>query len=313
VLDPNGNWRMAIFQKNNWLRKFGFMAVRFSGLPLLFRQLVQKRKVTILLFHDISVKTAEQTFGYLAKKYNIISLENFLHFHTQKNATIPERAMVITFDDGFARNFELLPVFKKYNLPVTVFLCAGLVNTNRHFWFEENHSRYHVNELKKMGNNEKLTILAEAGFSNEKEYDVPQVLSKVQIGEMKKTVNFQSHGLFHPCLPKCLAVESKNEIESSKKILESEYGLEVNAFAYPNGDYSGREVQFIKNAGYTCALTVDYGFNSAKTDLFRLKRICVNDAEDMNELVVKSSGLWEFFKTRNGRSQKYGWTDEPVS
>jgi hypothetical protein len=35
--------------------------------------------------------------------------------------------------------------------------------------------------------------------------------------------------------------------------------------------------------------------------VYRLKRIGVNDTDDLNELIVKSSGVWSFFKTRNGR------------
>jgi peptidoglycan/xylan/chitin deacetylase (PgdA/CDA1 family) len=284
---------MGITPKDNWKRKFGFKILRYSGLPFIFRELVQRKRATILLFHDITVETAEQTFKYLTKKYNLISLDDYLNFRLQKSFNkLPSKVAIITFDDGFKQNYELLPIIEKYSIPVTIFLCAGLVNTNRHFWFEENNSPYPFGILEKKGNEEKLKILAKSGFEQEKEYQNPQVLSKKQIIEMKETVSFQSHGLFHPCLPNCSDGVSRDEIARSKQILENEYGLEINAFAYPNGDYSQREIKYLKEAGYTCALTVDFGFNTSSTNPFRLKRICVNDADDFNELIVKASGIW---------------------
>ena len=54
----------------------------------------------------------------------------------------------------------------------------------------------------------------------------------------------------------------------------------------------------------TAAVTVDCGFNTVNSDLLRLKRLPVNDTEDMNELIVKASGLWEFVKTALGGNRR---------
>ena len=124
---------------------------------------------------------------------------------------------------------------------------------------------------------------------------------------MKQHINMQSHTLFHPILPKCDSNEAKKEIFKSKEILENEYDLNINAISYPNGDYSDRDINFSKDAGYKCGITVDYGFNTKHTDLYRLKRLSVNDTDNIDELIVKASGFWAFLKTRNGRYQKYGY------
>ena len=100
----------------------------------------------------------------------------------------------------------------------------------------------------------------------------------------------------------CAYDEAKHEIAHSKKILEEDYGLNINAIAYPIGYYSDRDIELVKAAEYKCGITVDYGFNTIKTDLFRLKRILAGDTEDINELIVKASGLWACIKTRNGRT-----------
>lgn len=293
------------------MRTLVFKALRFSGLPTLFRELVQKDKVTILLFHDISEETAEKAFAYLSKHYNIIDLNIYIEA-CEKNdkSKIPKKALIITFDDGHIRNYEMLPVINKFKVPVTIFLCTSLINTNRHFWFKYANGNINPKTLKMLPNKDRLQILAEMGFRQDKEFDQPHAMTKQQVEEMKPYVNMQSHTLFHPCLPKCNELEAREEIFRSKDILTSEFGLNINAISYPNGDYSDREIRLSQEAGYKCGLTVDFGFNSLESDLFRLKRFSVNDTSDINELIVKASGVWSFIKTRNGRKQFFGYTKE---
>jgi peptidoglycan/xylan/chitin deacetylase (PgdA/CDA1 family) len=292
------------------MKKFLFRALRISGLPFLFRELIQKNKVTILLFHDISKETAEQSFSYLSRNYEIIDLNHFIEACEAKGINkIPPKALIITFDDGYIRNYEILPVIRKYNIPVTFFVCTSIINTNRHFWYKFLSDTLAPYELHRKSNLEKLDILSRAGFELEQEFTEPQALQKAHINEMKHYVNFQSHTMFHPILPKCNDLEARTEIFESKRMLELEYGLTINAISYPRGDYSERDIQLSKQAGYKCGITVDFGFNTLKTDIFRLKRLCVNDTDNINELIVKSSGVWDFFKTRNGRKQKYGFSN----
>jgi len=139
-----------------------------------------------------------------------------------------------------------------------------------------------------------LEILRKLGFEREKEFEDRQALSKDEIEEMKNIVDFQSHTMFHPILTKCSAERANKEILQSKMDLENNYGLRIYALSYPNGDCSDREILMAKKAGYECGITVDLGFNSQNTDLFRLKRICIDDVADINELLVTVAGLWDF-------------------
>jgi peptidoglycan/xylan/chitin deacetylase (PgdA/CDA1 family) len=43
----------------------------------------------------------------------------------------------ITFDDGFADVLHnALPILKKYNLPATVYICTGKINSTEHYWWD---------------------------------------------------------------------------------------------------------------------------------------------------------------------------------
>lgn len=289
------------------MKKIIFKLLRYSGLPFLFREIIQKNKVSMILFHDISRETADQSFNYLSKNYNVIDLNDFIDACKNKNqASIPKKAMIVTFDDGHLKNYDILPEIQKYKIPVTIFLCTSIVNTNRHFWFEHEHPEYSTTELKRVSNKEKLKCLSTVGFEVDKEYSQKQAMTKEQILLMKNDVNMQSHTVFHPILPMCDDAEARMELFESKRKLEEEYNFSINTISYPNGDYSDRDISLSKEAGYECGVTVDYGFNTVDTDIFKLKRLSVNDSDDMNELIVKASGLWAFIKTRNGKKQIVG-------
>ncbi len=277
------------------LNKILFKILRYSGLPWLFRTFIQRDKFTILLFHDISPEVARQTFQFLKQRYHLIGIEAYLKAR-QNGESLPSKAMILTFDDGHLGNYRLLSIIREFNLPISIYLCAGIVDTKRHYWFTKKHAVYSGDELKRIPNREKLALLEEVGFMPEKEFSEPQAMSKAQIEEMKPYVNFQAHTLFHPILPQCDHEEAIAEIITAKATLEKEFGLTINAIAYPNGDYSERDIQLAKKAGYQCGITVDYGFNNLQTDPFRLKRLSVNDTSNLDELSVKSSGVWGFFK-----------------
>jgi len=287
-----------------------FILLRISGLPFLFREFIQRKKVTILLFHDISKDAAEKNFRYLSRKYNIIDLNKFIDaIENQDDSKIPRKALIITFDDGHIGNYKILSIIKKLKLPVTIFVCTSIIGTNRHFWFKFNNHSIPKEKLKRVPNIERLKILSKFGYEQENEFEKPQALQREHIDEMKLYVNLQSHTMYHPILPYCNYKEARDEIFGSKKMLESGYDIKINAISYPTGDYSERDILLTKEAGYKCGLTVDFGFNNIKTDIFRLKRISVNDTEDINELIVKASGVWVFLKTKIFGIQKSGLTN----
>ncbi len=51
---------------------------------------------------------------------------------------IPNRSVVVTFDDGYADNlYEAKPLLERYIIPATIFLASGCIGSNREFWYDE--------------------------------------------------------------------------------------------------------------------------------------------------------------------------------
>ncbi len=276
-------------------RRLVSFLLRATLIPFLIREIIQKKRVTILYYHDIIPKRADEHFKTLKSKYDIISLKEYIEAkRTGKVNELPPKSLIITFDDGFKGNYELKPLLEKYGIPATIFLCSGIVGTNRHFWWKQNIDKKTRGFLKRVPNERRLEILRGFGFEEKKEFKERQALSKNEIEGMKNIVDFQSHTIFHPILTKCSKEKAYEEILQSKKDLENNYGFKIHALSYPNGDYSDRELLMAKKAGYKCGVTVDLGFNSQNTDLFRLKRIYIDGNAGPNELLVRSSGLLDF-------------------
>lgn len=261
--------------------------VRFSGLPVLFREVLFRKATRIIMFHDPTAEDFERAVTYLAGRYNIISLDDHL-----SGRPLPAKPLIITFDDGHIGNFALLKVFRKHGIRPTIFLCAGIVGTNRHFWFSYAATTGSSGPLKSLPDHERLRVLEASGFTPEREFATPQALQTAHIDAMKSQVDFQSHGLSHALLPMCADHVAGHELTHSKRLLEGLLGTPVTAFAFPNGDYCERDIQLAQQAGYRCAVTVDFGFNRRGADPFRLKRLSVDDTGDVDALSAKVSGVW---------------------
>jgi poly-beta-1,6-N-acetyl-D-glucosamine N-deacetylase len=279
------------------LRSAVFTILRFSGLPFLIREIWQRTKVTIVVYHALPAALADAHFSALKRRYNLVALSEFLAARSGHTTDrLPRKALIVTFDDGHRGNYELVPVLEKYGIPITIFLCSGIIGTHRHFWWLHANDRLDAQAMKALPDERRVQALLARGHADTHEYETRQSLAVGEIAEMKSLVDFQSHTVFHSVLPNCTLERARQEVVESRETLEQQYGLKIYALAYPNGDHSDREVELLRAAGYTCGLTMMAGFNDSQTDPFRLRRFALPDDAGLNELIVKASGLWGLAK-----------------
>jgi peptidoglycan/xylan/chitin deacetylase (PgdA/CDA1 family) len=54
------------------------------------------------------------------------------------SGVLPERAIAVTFDDGYADNVSAaMPLLERYDIPATFFLSTGHIGLERGFWWDE--------------------------------------------------------------------------------------------------------------------------------------------------------------------------------
>src|SRR5215475_6492644 len=250
------------------MRRWVFLALRATALPFMLREVAQRKKVTIIVYHAPSAESFDTHIRLLKHMYRIVPLSAYLAARQRKDfSALPSKALIITLDDGYRSNYALKDIIEKHDIPVTIFLCSGLINTRRKFWFCHEATRASVQQLKTVSDEERLAILRQAGFEETQEFGDRQALIAGEITELKHKVDFQSHTMFHPILPRCSSQKVEEELVQSKRDLQAQLGQEVYAFAYPNGDYCERDVRLVEKAGYQCALTLERGSNTASTHL----------------------------------------------
>ncbi len=209
-------------------------------------------KVPVLMYHKISPGKKEKyrisperfvsQMEYLSKKgYQTISPDDLLGF-VQGGRTLPERSVLITFDDGYKDNFTYAyPTLKKYKFKATIFLVTQYIGKKN-------------------------------GWSDGSE----EILSWEEIEEMKgEGFSFGSHTHTHPNLLELPQDKVLSEIEDSKRILEERLGEAISFFAYPYGKFNSEIKEIVKEAGYLGAFSTLPGKNGIDEDPFLLRRILI--------------------------------------
>jgi len=251
-----------------------------SGIHILTREFLCRNRVAILMYHDPKPTVFAKHLDYLSRHWTVISLETLVSAIYQKDfSRIPRKSVVITIDDGHVGNIALLPLFKQHRMRPTVVVGTQSINTYRHVWFKiAGQAKAERERLKRLPNAGRLGHLKQTtDFEPKKIYPDRQALNIAEMKEMTQDVDFQPHTQFHPILPYCTKTECKQEITKSKTDLETLLGIECSHFSYPNGDYTEREIEIVKAAGFRSARTTDIGWNTLETVPYRLKTVPIAD------------------------------------
>jgi peptidoglycan/xylan/chitin deacetylase (PgdA/CDA1 family) len=83
----------------------------------------------------VSVETFRMQMRILREQFTPLTISEFAHCMHRRS--FPDRACLVTFDDGWFDNREYaLPVLREENVPATVFLATDYVGTRDCFWQE---------------------------------------------------------------------------------------------------------------------------------------------------------------------------------
>lgn len=105
-------------------------------------------QVVILLYHrvvelpsdpqllGVTPKHFAEHLEILGKHWHPIQLQQLVQ--ALQDGSLPHRAVVVTFDDGYADNlYHAKPLLERYDIPATVFVTTGYIGHDREFWWDE--------------------------------------------------------------------------------------------------------------------------------------------------------------------------------
>ena len=81
-----------------------------------------------------------------------------------------------------------------------------------------------------------------------------------------------SHSMTHARLTSLSPAAAREEVYASRRRLEDLFGVAVQTFAYPWGEWNERLADEVAAAGYSAAFTINPGVNDAATNAFALHR-----------------------------------------
>ena len=174
--------------------------------------------------------------------YHTITLDELYEYVT-KGTELPDKPVLITFDDGYIDNYQhAMPILKEYNMKATLFMITGSIGENRFVNLEQ---------LKEMQAN---------------------------------GIDIQSHTVNHKDLRNMSLQQARDELISSKAVLEDRMQHPVRYIAYPGG-FANKDIDTIaEESGYHMAFNVKAGNVEPGQDLFNLPRQAVffNDTPFQN-------------------------------
>lgn len=186
--------------------------------------------------------------------YRAVDIEAVVD-HVAGAVRLPEKAVHVTFDDGFVGVLEhALPTLKRLGIPATLYALPRRTGRSNDWMHGRGLPR------RQLLSSRQLYTIAEEGFT---------------IG---------SHSCTHARLPEIPPHAAREEIAASREELEAMLGREVRHFAYPYGAFNDAVRQMVIEAGYRSACTTHSGFNRAGEDPFRLRRIDI----------AGNDRLWQF-------------------
>jgi len=204
-------------------------------------------KIPILIYHHIRKFSSndsenDRTFvvppADFAKQMNYLKENGYqtLTFIDFKNIfagqeKLPEKPIIITFDDGIVNQFtKAFPILKENNQQAVFFIFTNPISKSVNYMTWEN-----LQEMKAYG---------------------------MEIG---------SHGHYHSDLTKITTTEEwEREIQKNRELIKENLGDYPTSLAYPFGSYNESVITYVKNNGYDFSRAITHGKIHTPDDFYKL-------------------------------------------
>lgn len=292
------------------IARSGFDLFSTIGLP----------RLSILIFHRVHARTDsifphepdairfERLMRFVSRIFRVMTLGEAVT--CLANDSLPSRALVITFDDGYADNAEVaLPILQRCGLTASFFVSTGFLDGGR-MWndsvieclracphWELDLKSFGLGRFALTGPAERRrvieTLLPRIKYLSlaEREDAITRLQQLCGVAALPTNLMMRSeqlramhrsgmeigaHTVKHPILTTLSTAEAEYEITQGRRQLESIIDAPIDMFAYPNGkpsrDYDYSHVLLLKDLGFRGAVSTAPGVGRSGDDLFQLPR-----------------------------------------
>jgi len=179
--------------------------------------------------------------------YESVGLDDLLAY-LAVGEPLPERSVIITFDDGYRDNYtNAFPVLKEFGFEATFFLVTAPIDQGS-----------------------------------------IDYLSWDEVREMHKAgMSFGGHSYTHPDLRGKSIEYLTWQIVGNREAIEKRIGEPVRFFSYPSGKYDEGVMALLKSAHFWGAVSTRFGCRHSQADVWDLSRVRITPRDDLADFVTK--------------------------
>jgi peptidoglycan/xylan/chitin deacetylase (PgdA/CDA1 family) len=282
----------------------------------------KRARLSVLIFHrvlaepdplfpgEIDATQFDAICAWVGSWFNVLPLDEAVG--RLQAGTLCERALAISFDDGYADNHDVaLPILRRHGLSSTFFIATGFLDGGR-MWndtviesirrtplasidlrdvcgtalgvhaLESTAARRAtidriIGAIKYLEPMQRQAVVDAIAGRAETALPADLMMTSDQVRQMRRAgMQIGAHTVSHPILARLDRGAARREIETSKRMLEVLLGEPVRLFAYPNGkpidDYNDESVSIAREAGFEAAVSTARGAAGHGADRFQLPR-----------------------------------------
>jgi peptidoglycan/xylan/chitin deacetylase (PgdA/CDA1 family) len=226
-------------------------------------------RVPILMYHYLSVPPADADIyrkdlsvtpdnfaqhldRMQAAGYTTIYLNDLL-LHLTQGDPLPEKPVILTFDDGYRDNYlNAFPLLRERGMTATFFIVTDFIDEER-----------------------------------------PEYMTWDMVREMYAAgMAMESHGRNHTSLKDRDEDYLVWQALGSLETIEFELGVRPRFISYPTGAFDEKTIEIFQSAHYWAGVTTIQGATHQSDELFELRRVRVRGTHDADELLRLLSVDW---------------------
>ncbi len=327
---------------------------KYLGLFYLAK-LHYRNRIRILCYHGFSIRNEElfvpglfikpdifdQRMKYLKdKNFNVISLEEA--YQSARENRIEENSVVITIDDGFYSTYSnALPVFKKYDLPSTLYVTSYYFDKDspiftlgvNYMFFNSSKSVFDLSKLGIEGlatvtrgapnfEQARLTI-TETGQAYETNEERVELLRKLGVAtgqdyedlNKSRILNLINKEELQECAANGMDIElhthrhrfptdaedAAEEIAKNRAKIDPLLPKPMSHFCYPSGEWSEAHWEILDDQDIKTSTTCDNGLITPETPFHAWSRFLDSARISQIEYESELCGFTEFLRKLRGR------------